>query len=74
MEWLDGVADALGVPRLEPAEIERLLDLARVVAHGTERRNAPLATFLVGRAAGAGMDLDGAGAVVEGAVVSPGGS
>lgn len=74
MEWLDGVADALGVARLEPAEVERLLDLARVVAHGTDRRNAPLATFLVGRAAGAGMDLDAAEAVVEGAVVSPGGS
>lgn len=28
---------------------ETLLELARVVAHGSERRNAPLATFLAGR-------------------------
>ncbi|MQB00251.1 MAG: hypothetical protein GEU78_08160 [Actinobacteria bacterium] len=26
-----------------------LLDLARVVAHSTERKNAPLATFIAGR-------------------------
>ena len=51
-DWLDRFADALSVPRLDPAEAEALLDLARVVAHGTERRNAPLATFLAGRAAG----------------------
>ncbi|MEK7252728.1 MAG: DUF6457 domain-containing protein [Actinomycetota bacterium] len=28
---------------------EALLDLARIVAHGTERKNAPLAAFVVGR-------------------------
>src|SRR3712207_1847518 len=28
---------------------ESVLELARVVAHATERRNAPLATFLAGR-------------------------
>ncbi len=28
---------------------ESLLEVARVVAHATERRNAPLATFLIGR-------------------------
>lgn len=50
-DWLDRFADALSVPRLDPAEAEALLDLARVVAHGTERTNAPLATFLAGRAA-----------------------
>lgn len=58
-DWLDRFADALAVPRLEAAEAEALLDLARVVAHGTERRNAPLATFLAGRAAAGG---GGAGA------------
>ena len=54
--WLDRFADALQVPRLEPAEADSLLDLARVVAHGTERKNAPLAAFLAGRwvATGAG--------------------
>lgn len=56
MEWLDGFADALGVSRLSAEEVDQLLDLARTVAHGTERRNAPLATYLAGRAAGAGLD------------------
>jgi hypothetical protein len=52
-DWLDRFADALHVPRLDPAEVDAILDLARVVAHGTERRNAPLATFLAGRSAAA---------------------
>ena len=47
--WLDRFADDLQVPRLDPGEVDALLDLARVVAHGTERKNAPLATFLAGR-------------------------
>lgn len=72
MEWLDGVADALGVARLSPAEVEQLLDLARVVAHGTERMNAPLATFLAGKAAGAGQDLASAVSVVEERALSQG--
>ena len=53
-DWLDRFADALSVARLDPAEVDALLDLARLVAHGTERRNAPLATFLAGRAAAGG--------------------
>ncbi len=52
--WLDRFADALRVPRLDPADVESLLDLARVVAHGTERKNAPLAAFLAGRWAATG--------------------
>lgn len=72
MEWLDGVADALGVAPLTPAEVEQLLELARLVAHGTERVNAPLVAYLVGRAAGAGMDLAAARAVVEPRTVSQG--
>lgn len=53
-DWLDRFADAVGVPRLDAAEVDALLDLARVVAHGTERKNAPLAAYLAGRAAGQG--------------------
>lgn len=48
-DWLDRFADALGVPPLDPDDIDALLDLARDVAHGTERKNAPLAAFLAGR-------------------------
>lgn len=66
-DWLDRLADALAVPRLGPAEVDAVLDLARVVAHGTERRNAPLATFLAGRAsAGGGGEAAAALAVAEG--------
>lgn len=54
--WLDRFADALHLERLDPVEAEALLDLARVVAHGTERRNAPLATYLAGRWAAGGGD------------------
>lgn len=48
-DWLDRYATALGVPPLDLAEVDAILDLARVVAHGTERKNAPLAAWLAGR-------------------------
>lgn len=56
-DWLERYAEALE-ERLDRAErsvhLSRdaknpLLGLARVVAHGTERKNAPLATYLAGR-------------------------
>ena len=34
---------------LDSDEERSILGLARTVAHGTERKNAPLTTFLVGR-------------------------
>lgn len=40
---LQGDLEAPGAP-----EKERLLELARDVAHGSERKNAPLATFIAG--------------------------
>ncbi|MEA2499698.1 MAG: hypothetical protein QOH26_2103, partial [Actinomycetota bacterium] len=49
-EWLNELATALGV-EADMDETE-LLDVARVVAHGVERRAAPLTTFLIGLAAG----------------------
>ena len=49
MVWIDEFAAALGVEPLAPEERRLLLDLARRVAHGTERVNAPLASYLVGR-------------------------
>lgn len=54
----DGDAMSLGFPEryaaalrsaLEPEEIDTVLDLARLVAHGSERRSAPLSTYLVGQ-------------------------
>ncbi len=44
----DRYAQALGL-RLTEDEAEAVLDLARVVAHGSERRFAPLSTYLAGQ-------------------------
>ncbi|HEY6029642.1 MAG TPA: DUF6457 domain-containing protein [Gaiellaceae bacterium] len=61
-DWLDAAADAIaaaaGVPReqleLSADEISQLLDLAGLAAHESgARTNAPLLSYLVGRAAAA---------------------
>ena len=44
----DQYAEALGLRLTEP-EIGIVLDLARLVAHGSERRFAPLSTYLAGQ-------------------------
>ena len=46
--WLDRLADELGERRLEPAEISAILKVARDVAHGVERRLAPLTAYVLG--------------------------
>lgn len=51
-DWLDSYANALGVAPLTEDEQRTLLALARDVAHGSERRFAPLSTFLAGVLAG----------------------
>ncbi|MDP8937924.1 MAG: DUF6457 domain-containing protein [Actinomycetota bacterium] len=45
----DRYAEALGGPRLTEGEVDALLGLARTVAHTTERRYAPLSTYVAGR-------------------------
>ncbi len=72
-DWLDRFADAVGVPRMHPAEVDALLDLARVVARGTERKNAPLAAYLAGRAAAGGVPPQDS-LRTAGALLTPGGS
>lgn len=52
-DWLERLADSLGVARVEPEEIGAVLKLAREVAHGVERKLAPLSTFVAGVYAGA---------------------
>jgi hypothetical protein len=49
--WMTRVATLLDV---DPHEVltSELLDLTREVAHGVERKSAPLTTFLLGYAAG----------------------
>ena len=44
----DRFAEALGL-ELSEEEAEAVLDLARRVAHSTERRFAPLSTYLAGQ-------------------------
>ena len=41
-------AEALGVS-LGAGEVDTVLDLARVVAHGSERKFAPLSSYLAGQ-------------------------
>ena len=77
-DWLtsarDRLADAAGAPRdelaLSQAEIDELLELARVAAHESgERINAPLLCYLAGLARGrTGADLE---ALVDAAVGKP---
>jgi hypothetical protein len=68
-DWPDRVASALGLAPLTDAQVAVVLDLARDVAHGTERRFAPLTTFLAGVAvgrSGANGALEAAAATVVG--------
>ena len=55
-DWLEGAAAALDVERIDPDEARLVLRLARDVAHGVERRMAPLASYLAGLAAGRALD------------------
>ncbi len=59
-EDLDRLFAALGARTDLPAptdpEVTAALDLARVVAHGTVRRAAPLVCYAAGLAMGAAMD------------------
>ena len=66
-EWLDQarvrlaqtVGDDASIYELGEADIERLLDLARIAAHESEERtNAPLLSFLVGIAHARHPDRD----------------
>jgi Domain of unknown function (DUF6457) len=60
-EWLDRWAEALGEHALGGEEIGAMLRLSRDVAHGVERKLAPLSTYLagihVGRRLSEGADL-----------------
>ncbi len=60
--WIDRLADALEVRRMTPKEMGALLKLSREVAHGVERKYAPLSTYLaglsVGRRAVGGESMD----------------
>ena len=50
--WLEELAAALGVEPLAREETGALLRATREVAHRVERKDAPLAAFLLGTAVG----------------------
>lgn len=60
MDWIDELANTLGVDRLGDQEVEELLSAAGDVAHRVERKVTPLSTFLLGIAVGRGASLKGA--------------
>jgi len=47
-DWPDRYSAALGV-ELTDDEVDAILDLARDVAHATERRFAPLSAYVAGK-------------------------
>jgi hypothetical protein len=51
-EWIDDLATLMGEQPLTAEETSMLLEVARDVAHGVERRVTPLSTFLLGAAVG----------------------
>lgn len=52
MRWSEQVASTTGIEAWDRTETDLVLDLAREVAHGTERPFAPLTAYAVGVAVG----------------------
>lgn len=55
-DWTGAACAALGLDPTAGAERDRVLDLARDVAHGVVRPAAPLTAYLFGLAVGRGAD------------------
>jgi hypothetical protein len=47
-DWIDRLAEALDQQHVTPWEMGAVLKLARDVAHGVERKLAPLSAFVAG--------------------------
>lgn len=58
MTWSERVAEVLGQPAWDDAEATAVLDLARDIAHGVERKFAPLTTYAIGIAVGRALADD----------------
>ena len=61
--WINAVSTELNLP--VDVNIDVILDVARVAAHGVERPAAPVTTFLLGLAVAGGMDVKEAAAKIE---------
>lgn len=62
-EWTAAVQRELGLDL--PVDVDLILDVARVAAHGVARPAAPVTTFLLGVAAAGGADLADAARRIE---------
>lgn len=73
-EWLERAAESLGERPVGRDEVGTILRLSRQVAHGVERRLAPLTAYLagvhVGRRVAAGTEAREALREVEAALVA----
>lgn len=54
-EWIERFAAEVGGFPPDEAEVAKLLELASVAAHASERKAAPIACWIAGRG---GLDLD----------------
>jgi hypothetical protein len=61
-EWIAAFATSVEAEAPPPEEIERMLKLAAVAAHSSERIAAPVACWIAGRT---GLDLDEATEIAE---------
>ena len=61
--WINAVSTELNLP--VDVNIDVILDVARVAAHGVERPAAPVTTFLLGLAVAGGMDVNEAAAKIQ---------
>ena len=52
MRWSEQVEAITGIEAWDAVETDLVLDMAREVAHGTERRFAPLTAYAIGVAVG----------------------
>lgn len=60
MRWSEQVESVTGIEAWNRVETDLVLDLAREVAHGTERRFAPLTAYALGVAVGRQLGQDAA--------------
>lgn len=58
MRWSEQVESVTGIDAWDRVETDLILDMAREVAHGTERRFAPLTAYALGVAVGRQLGED----------------
>lgn len=61
--WIDAVTAELNLSA--NADVDVILDVARVAAHSVERPAAPVTTFLLGRAVAGGMSVNEAATRIQ---------